>query len=375
MIGVAALVATPSGDPLPASTEIYSVKRDGSGRIDLSNNPANDRFPVESPRGRRIAFVSDRDGYDAIYVMNDDGSDQRRLTDRIAHGEHGNCQLLPPVWSPGGSTIAFTAHCLLTDYGDPRQARNWIHAVSPSGGPVRELISNGFDPSYSADGRYLSFTHQVSPYANGSLALASAGGKRQVVFESGYAPAWSATGHRLAFVAGRRGVAVVDARRPSRRWLLGERRSSLPAWSPRGTALAFFIDGAHPGIYIDHPPQRRIRRLVDLADQTTAEWAPNGRWLALPAGHVAYVVMSDGRFLSTLAGSLGASAWSPDSSHLALIDAQYGAILVTKPRGEAVQVGSASGPYASLTWTADSQRLLYASDVMQPSVAAGRPGE
>lgn len=40
----------------------------------------------------RIAFVSDRDGNNEIYVMNADGSGQIRLTD--AGGEH-------PAWSPG----------------------------------------------------------------------------------------------------------------------------------------------------------------------------------------------------------------------------------------------------------------------------------
>ena len=34
--------------------------------------------------GRRIAFQSDRDGNDEVYVMNPDGSGQTRLTDNPA---------------------------------------------------------------------------------------------------------------------------------------------------------------------------------------------------------------------------------------------------------------------------------------------------
>src|SRR5690242_393385 len=149
------LIAAPAGDPAAPSWEIYSVNRDGSDRVDLTNDPANDTSPVESPHGERIAFVSDRDGYSALYTMRDDGSDQRRLTDRITQGERDNCQLLTPVWSPSGSTIAFAAHCLYSEYGDPRLARNWVYTVAAEDGAAREVIPDGFDPSFSADGRYL----------------------------------------------------------------------------------------------------------------------------------------------------------------------------------------------------------------------------
>jgi TolB protein len=38
--------------------------------------------PAWSPDGRRLAFGSDRDGDLEVYVMNADGSGQRRLTHR-----------------------------------------------------------------------------------------------------------------------------------------------------------------------------------------------------------------------------------------------------------------------------------------------------
>ena len=355
---VAVLVAAPAGRPLETTFEIYSVTSNGTGRLDLSNHPANDAFPAESPRGGRIAFVSDRDGYDAIYVMNDDGSDQRRLTDRITHEEHGNCQLIAPVWSPDGSTIAFGAHCLLTEYGDPRQARYWIHAVSSSGGPARELIPNGFGPVYSADGRYLAFTHQISPYAPASVALATASGERQTVFEFGRASAWSPTGHRLAFVTGRGGVAVVDAARPGKKWMLGSRLSLSPSWSPRGNVLAYFLGGSRPGIYVAHPPSRHVSRLVDLGEEASIDWAPNGRWLVLQGGAATYVVRNDGRFLQALTDPSGPLSWSPDSSRFAWVASGW--LVVSKPRGDSVLADGNPGDFTSVIWTADSRRIVYA---------------
>ena len=58
---------------------------DGSGQINLTNNPAWDQYPCFSPDGSKIAFVSDRDGNYDIYIMNVDGSGVTRLTDNVAN--------------------------------------------------------------------------------------------------------------------------------------------------------------------------------------------------------------------------------------------------------------------------------------------------
>src|SRR5213593_1701499 len=61
-------------------TDIYSINPDGTGLKRLTTGAANDSFAAVSPSGKRVAFVSERDGNPEIYVMNADGSGQARLT-------------------------------------------------------------------------------------------------------------------------------------------------------------------------------------------------------------------------------------------------------------------------------------------------------
>lgn len=92
---------TPGGTPTPIPTptatpptarlafssnrdgndEIYLMNPDGTGQTRLTNNTASDVQPDFSADGSRIVFQSDRDGVQQIYVMNRDGTGQMRLTD------------------------------------------------------------------------------------------------------------------------------------------------------------------------------------------------------------------------------------------------------------------------------------------------------
>jgi Tol biopolymer transport system component len=82
--------------------EIYSMRADGTGVVQLTFNTSQDYDPAFSADGTKIAFITDRDGVTELYLMDADGTDPRRVTTNSLIESH-------PSWAPTGTLIAFAA--------------------------------------------------------------------------------------------------------------------------------------------------------------------------------------------------------------------------------------------------------------------------
>jgi Tol biopolymer transport system component len=69
------------------------MNADGSGVTRLTNNPTADGHPSWSPDSTQIAFETNRDGNYEIYLTNADGSNPKRLTVNTVQDRR-------PYWCP-----------------------------------------------------------------------------------------------------------------------------------------------------------------------------------------------------------------------------------------------------------------------------------
>lgn len=242
-------------------------------------------LPAVSPDGKHIAFVSNRDSVDAIWIADVDTANVRRLTPAgfaaglpawtadgravrvcgagadsgalfvvpLATGTPQRVARMPgrsPRLSPDGKRAVYLA-------GPWTRTELWVadvtgaHAVRISGD-----AATAWNPAWSRDGKNVAYTYIDSAHVASVHVVRSDGKDDRAVTalprEAGAAqvPAWSPDGKRIAFQAGLRSprtshVWVTDADGKNATRLAPHDAPYLdeaPAWFPDGKRIAFQSD-------------------------------------------------------------------------------------------------------------------------------------
>ena len=261
----------------------------------------------------QITFMSNRDGNYEIYVMDDDGKNQRRLTDNPNFD-------LSPSWSPDGKRIVFSSD----RDGHVHVMHGWptyeIYVMDADGGNPQNLTNdpnNDASPSWSPDGERIVFSSNRDGNYEIYVMDADGGNPQNLTNNDFYDthPSWSPDGGRIAFMSRREGhfigengitseIYVMDTDGGNQHRLTENRKNdSSPAWSPDGKRIAFESDrkGNYENydIYVMDADGRNLQRLTEnRGDDVSSSWSPDGKRIAFSSVRAGskeiYVMDADG---------------------------------------------------------------------------------
>lgn len=317
--------------------DIFLLASDGSREIRVVDHPANDLFPVWTPDGTRIVFLSDRTGTVGAWALEVTGG-RPQGTPQLIKKDIGPSVVLG--FTRNGS-FYYGLNAGMHDVYIATVDLTTGKVVEPPAKAVQQFVGSNLAPDWSADGHYLSYLSERGPVPEVGSALLcirslQTGEVREI------SPPLHSFGLRIrlfpdgqSFLAratdakGRQGLYRIDAQ-------TGEVASILQVGpdediykavpSPDGEAV-FFIHRsrglvAKPArivVYELNTGRQSERYRVDASFLRELAPSPDGRHLAFTIGDSALMVMpvaggQPRELLRVRQGSLARNllTWTPD---------------------------------------------------------------
>jgi TolB protein len=273
----------------------------------LSAGSAAGTAPLKLRNGQ-ISFWSDRafEGRAQVFVMNPDGTDQRRLTELFS-AKRGD-------FSPDGQKLVFDGRGreTLDDFD--------IYVMNSDGSAVKQLTrgpERDTQASWSPSGRLVTYVRVKNNSSSPSIWMVGADGSNAHRVTAGGSAVWSPDGKRLA--VGGFGLKIVNTEEKRAKTIVrGE--TEVAAWSRDGRRILFTgYRGANPDVYVVRTDGTGLRRLTRRAGEDyAADFSPDGRKILFSSDRIGYkqvyVMNLDGsgvRNLSRSQSSDWATSWQP----------------------------------------------------------------
>ena len=265
---------------------VYRVPSAG-GEAELLTRDAGvstNYHPRYSPDGTLIAFVSDREGQNNLWVMNADGTEPRAVF------TEPNVRVVEPVWTPDGDYIVVRRQMLEGEGGSGL----WMY--HRGGGRGLELVSASDEggaawPTITHDGRYLYFhVYEGPPGLAGRDALKGHWQVRRKDLESGEVVSITA-GEAAQQIRASSGGAYAPEVSPDGRWLAFARR--IPngtisfkghRFGPRTALWLRDLETGEERIVMDPVTQDNAEGIKTLRILPGYDWTDDGQGLVLSQG-------------------------------------------------------------------------------------------
>jgi TolB protein len=250
--------------------EIYVMTGAGHDPVNLTQDPANDEEPAWSPLGDRIAFVSNRGGQPDIYIMGAAGGDLTQITNDSSADA-------TVAWSPDGGRFAFFSGrdqfkgflwVMNTDGTDPVPV---LESITPSTPEV--ACAGGVPGSWFPDGQTILYRGTQADISASQICSVKDDGSdiRAILSQEGInngQPRLSPDGDNIVYTSDEPGnveIYVMNADGSGRTRLTVDPGADVdPVWSPDGQWIAFASqrDG-DMDIYIMRPDGSDVRQLTN----------------------------------------------------------------------------------------------------------------
>jgi Tol biopolymer transport system component len=351
----------------PRGWDVYVADLSMDRTSRLTDHAALDYNAALSPDGNRLAFVSERDGNLELYAINRDGRGLKRLTDDFALDDH-------PAWSSDGKRIAFCS--TRQPSASPGQAWNAIYVMNADGSGVRRVSpadAADYSPAWSPRGNLLACASGSGAAGGTDLyVMKSDGSGRKLVVKDGGWPAFSADGESLYFHSKRQGKWGIWRVHRDGSGLERMTADDVEAFTPRASA-----DGKWLVMAVKRGEYRQIERLELASGKLTAltkepadHWNPS---ISADGRQVLYHRTAPGftvpnveiwgsppacKFqMLRLAGAFPALA--PDGKRLALVSGNFGQLDVMNLDGSGRKniFSSAKRTVFSLSWAHGGDRI------------------